>query len=51
MSLSVLDYCINFVISLVAVTVSTYLHHCCLWPFGLFYVAVSRPNAVLEFWS
>ena len=29
-----------FVISLVAVAVLTHLRHCCLWPFGLFYVAV-----------
>ena len=38
-----------FAISLVAVAVSTHLCHCCLWPFGLFYVAVCRPNAMLEF--
>ena len=29
-----------FVISLVAVAVLTHLRHRCLWPFGLFYVAV-----------
>ena len=29
-----------FVISLVAVAVLTHLCHRCLWPFGLFYVAV-----------
>ena len=38
-----------FVISLDAVAVSTQIHRCCLWPFGLFFVAVCRPNAMLEF--